>query len=197
MASCKMLLCVLLVAPALFACRLVAVLVQGWSGLIQRSIYKQVKRARAKWEHKEQDKLERRTSLALHAQTLIKSSDMHGSIDLPSPCAASKGELGRPQLRADRIAAVAGSPRASPSPFELIAGGSPTRDGKEALAGGSTGRSSQDLSGSVSPQSSGPEDMTCVLDAQQQSLGTTGWQSSPAAGSSLSSKASYDQAAAL
>jgi hypothetical protein len=160
--------------------------------LIQRSIYKQAKHAHAKWEHKEQAKRERRAALALHVQTSINSSDTDGSVDLPSPCAASHGELCKRKLMAGRVAAVAGSPRTSPSPCDLIAGGVTAQDGEEAQDGGHTGCSPEDLSGSTSPNSSGAEDMICVLGEQQQAWGTTTeWQNS------VGRKASHDKAAAL
>jgi hypothetical protein len=56
--------------------RLVAVVVQGWSGFIQRGIYLKAKRSykRSKWEH-QQERLKRHAAAALHLHACNSSSD--------------------------------------------------------------------------------------------------------------------------
>lgn len=160
------------------ACRVVAVVVQGWSGLIQRSIYRQIKRAHkhSKWEHK-QDTLKRRAALALHAQGCATSSgeDTDGSATPPSR-QSSQGELGEPLLRRGKIAAGAEGLTTNPSPFEMITTGIPELD-EGHLTASRSGTLSQGSTDVTSANSSDADDICCVPDVQQ-GWGPSGWQSS-------------------
>lgn len=133
---------------------------QGWSGLIQRGIYKHIKRAHkhSKWEFK-QEQLKRRAALALHAQGCPTSSDEEtdgGST--PRSRAASHGGLSTPLLRRNRIIAVSGDSLggSDTSPFELITTGPALLESEEdrlAAFGRQSTCTSQD-SGVMSQESS-------------------------------------------
>jgi hypothetical protein len=154
--------------------------VQGWSGFIQRSIYKQIKRAHkhAKCENK-LDLLKRRAAMALHVQGCVNSSDEEtdGSATHPS-CHSSQGELTTPLLRRGRFAAVADS-LGGPSPFEMITTGIPELDDGNS-AGSQSGCLSQGSTSATSARSSNTDEI-CMPDAHQ-GWEPAGWQSSLSSG---------------
>jgi hypothetical protein len=150
----RLLLCV--------CCRVVAALVQGWSGFIQRGIYRQIKRShkRSKWEY-QPERLKRHAALALHATACNGSSDeeTEGSSP-PSREATSQDELTAPLLsRRGRIPSVPAGEVPTGSPFELIGAGLPAFC-EDNSTGGSSSTSQSRTSFSCTSQTSG-----CVTDS--------------------------------
>jgi hypothetical protein len=101
-------------------------LVQGWSGFIQKGIYKHIKRAykRSRLDYK-QDQLKRQAAFALHAQACTGSSsedEPDGGSALASR-ANSGAELSAPLLRSRRVVGSDSLDCGHGSPFELITAG--------------------------------------------------------------------------
>jgi hypothetical protein len=109
-------------------CRGVAILVQGWSGFIQKGIYKHIKRAykRSRLDYK-QDQLKRQAAVALHARACAGSSsedEADGGSALPSR-EHSGTNLSAPLLRSRRVVGSDSLDCGHGSPFELITAGIP------------------------------------------------------------------------
>lgn len=110
----------------LLLCRGVAILVQGWSGFIQKGIYKHIKRAykRSRLDY-QQDQLKRQAAVALHTQACAGSSsedETDGASALPSR-EHSGEELSAPLLHSRRVGGDDSLDCGHGSPFELITAG--------------------------------------------------------------------------
>lgn len=148
-------------------CRVVAALVQGWSGFIQRGIYKHILRVhnRSKWEHK-QELLKRQAAqaLTLHARPCSSSEEEEeeatgGGSSGSGPSRTSSSDLATaPLLRRRHINVPSGLSSDSPgsgagSPFELLAGVMERQGGPvDAAESGEHGSQAVSEDGGCSPE---------------------------------------------